>query len=102
MPRKSTRQNGGKREGAGRKPKEKRLSNYEQCLTLLDSDAVKNIKYMITLRDDKEASTTMRFNAAKELRKMVIPDKTPDRDLDNNNGASDYLKRLVEELETDS
>ena len=67
---------GGKREGAGRKTVEKRLTNYEKALRILDDDVEDNLNFLIKVREGKfKVSMTERVRAAQLLLTRTIPEK---------------------------
>ena len=68
--------NGGKREGAGRKTVEKRLTNYEKATRILDDDVEDNLNFLIKVRQGKfKVSMTERVRASQLLLSRTIPEK---------------------------
>ena len=67
---------GGVREGSGRKPIEKKLSNYNIAISLLDSDIEKNIEFLIQTRNDGEAPLRDRIKCAEIILKKILPDRS--------------------------
>jgi hypothetical protein len=65
--------NGGPRPNSGRKPIEKRLSNYERAVKLLDDNVEKALDVLIKGLTDPDKNYRMR--CAEILLKKTIPDK---------------------------
>lgn len=66
-------ENGGKRQGAGRKPRSERLSNYDKALKLLDDSIEKALQVLIDGLDDENKQ--YRIRCAELLLKKALPDK---------------------------
>ncbi len=75
--------NGGAREGSGRKPIEKRLSQYDECISLLDKDAPKNLQFLMDTRDNEDEAMRDRLKCAEIIAKKTLPDKSK-TELDGN------------------
>ncbi len=77
---KQKKKHGGKRADSGRKPVEKKLTNYEKALRILNDDIEENLNFLISVRDNKlkdltNASMTERVRAAQLLLSRTIPEK---------------------------
>lgn len=93
---------GGKRPGAGRKPKVKKLTNYEKALKLLDDDVETNIKFLIGLRNDKRHGIQTRLRSAEILLNKTLPNKKVEEtkvvlpfDVEFSNWSDEKLKAYV-------
>ena len=93
---------GGKRPGAGRKPKVKHLTNYEAALKLLDDDVEDNIKFLIGLRNNKKNGIQTRLRASELLLNKTLPNKKEEEtkvvlpfDVEFSNWSDEKLKAYV-------
>jgi hypothetical protein len=89
--------NGGKREGSGRKPVEKRLTNYAKAIRLLDDNIESALQVVIDgLKDENKQ---YRLKCAEILLKKSLPDK---KEIAGADGSPILVEVVLKDAEPES